>query len=125
MKNIANLKKLGDALSYAVAKFGGSWSAILVCSSLILIWILFNTWILSTPIDPYPYILLNLVLSCVASLQAPFILMADARKDLVNNQKLDEDLEIDKKAEKEIREVLEKLDRMHQDIIAIRHNNNR
>jgi len=115
-----DLRNLPDKLSDAVAKFGGSWAAIIVCSSIIFLWIILNTWGFHVPIDPYPYIFLNLLLSCVAALQAPFILMADTRKEVNNLERREEQLAVDKKAEEEIREVLKKLDKMHQDIIAIR-----
>ena len=69
MKTDENLS-LGDKLADRIAKFGGSWWAIIVCVSIIVVWIIVNTWGLLVPVDPYPYILLNLVLSCVAALQA-------------------------------------------------------
>ena len=120
MINKKDLRNLPDKLSDAVANFGGSWPAIIICSSIIFLWIFLNTWCYQFPIDPYPYIFLNLLLSCAAALQAPFILMADRRKEIKNLEKREEALAVDKKAEEEIREVLEKLDKMHQDIIAIR-----
>ena len=120
MPDKKDLNKLPDKLSDAVAKFGGSWAAIITCSAIIFIWIVLNTWVLQSPIDPYPYIFLNLILSCVAALQAPFILMADSRKEMKTLERMEEDLAVDKKAEEEIRLVLEKLDKMHQDIITIR-----
>jgi uncharacterized membrane protein len=106
----------GDKVSDAVARFGGSWAAIISCTSIIVVWIFLNTWLLKAPLDPFPYILLNLVLSCIAALQAPFILMANARQEIKDRKKLDEDIAIDRKAEEEIREVLNKLDLMHKDV---------
>jgi uncharacterized membrane protein len=94
-------KKLtfGEKLSDLVARFGGSWMGIITCSSIIILWIVVNTWIMDKPFDPFPYILLNLALSCVAALQAPFILMANKRQESKDRQRGEEDLAVNKKAE--------------------------
>jgi uncharacterized membrane protein len=99
----------GDRLADRIAKFGGSWWAIIVCVSIIVVWIIVNTWGLLVPVDPYPYILLNLVLSCVAALQAPFILMAANRQQIKDSARLEEDLSIDKRSEESIMLIVERL----------------
>lgn len=110
-----NRKKLtfGEKLSDLVARFGGSWIGIITCSSIIIVWIVVNTWIMDKPFDPFPYILLNLALSCVAALQAPFILMANKRQESKDRQRGEEDLAINKKAELEIQELLLHIKALH------------
>jgi len=108
MKNNEQLT-LGERLAEAVAQFGGSWAAIISCVAIIVVWIFVNTWGLVTPVDPYPYILLNLVLSCVAALQAPFILMAANRQQIKDSARLEEDLDIDRRSEEAINLIIEKL----------------
>ncbi len=120
MKIKKDIQVFADKLSDTVANFGGSWTAIIGCTTILFFWIVLNTWVCPNPIDPYPYIFLNLILSCIAALQAPFILMAGTRKEIKHIEKIEEDLAVDKKAEEEIRQVLAKLDKMHQDIISIR-----
>lgn len=115
-----HISTFAEKLSDKIAKFGGSWAAILSCSGMIFVWVGINTWILKLPVDPYPYILLNLVLSCVAALQAPFILMANSRQEIKDRARAEEDLAVDKKAEEEIREVLSKLDKIHSDILQLK-----
>ena len=110
---------LGERVSDKIAKFGGSWSAIFACSSVIIVWIVVNTWVLGNPVDPFPYILLNLALSCVAALQAPFILMANTRQEIKDRARAQEDLDIDKKAEREVRQVLAKLEVLERKIESI------
>ena len=110
---------LGDKVADKVAQFGGSWAAIISCTSIIAIWIVLNSFILVAPVDPYPYILLNLILSCVAALQAPFIIMANARQALQDRKWAKEDLDAGKKTELEVREVLAKLDVLERKIEAV------
>jgi hypothetical protein len=72
---------LGQKLADKIAMFGGSWTFIVTFFTFILFWILINIWVLTTrPFDPYPFILLNLILSCLASIQAPIIMMSQNRK---------------------------------------------
>ena len=88
-------KKLADKLS----EIAGSWGFIIGFSVFIIIWIIINTVILNKASDPYPFVLLNLVLSCLASLQAPIIMMSQnrqAKKDSIRNQN---DYQIDLKSE--------------------------
>jgi uncharacterized membrane protein len=110
----------GDLVSDKIAKFGGSWAAIITCSAIIAVWIVINTWVLPVPVDPYPYILLNLFLSCVAALQAPFIIMANNRQEIKDRICMEEDLAVDKMAEKELRQVIRKLNKLQKDIDSLK-----
>jgi len=108
-----NKLTFGEKLSDLVARFGGSWMGIITCSSIIIVWIIANTWVIDKPFDPFPYILLNLALSCVAALQAPFILMANKRQESKDRQRGEEDLAVNKKAELEIQELLLHIKALH------------
>jgi uncharacterized membrane protein len=102
---------LGERLSDKLADFGGSWTFIICFLTLILIWILINVvWFLDTGFDPYPFILLNLILSCVAALQAPIIMMSQNRLESRDRQRAKNDYEINKKAEQEIKTLHKKVD---------------
>ncbi len=108
---------LGDRLSDRLADFGGSWSFISIFIAVLIIWMGINTWILlAKPFDPYPYILLNLVLSCLAAIQAPVILMSQNRQEAKDRLRSEHDYQVNVKAEIEIRKLHEKLDHllMHQ-----------
>lgn len=73
---------LDDRMADNIASFGGSWRFITIFFSFLLIWMLINVYVLSTrPFDPYPFILLNLILSCFAAIQAPIIMMSQNRKE--------------------------------------------
>ena len=108
---------LGDRLADRLADFGGSWTFIVIFMTILVIWMAINTWILLTrPFDPYPYILLNLVLSCLAAIQAPVILMSQNRQEAKDRLRSEHDYQINMKAEIEIRKLHEKIDHllMHQ-----------
>jgi uncharacterized membrane protein len=93
-----------------VASFGGSWKFIILFAVLMLIWIAINIYGLKKPFDPYPFILLNLLLSTIAALQAPIIMMSQNRKEEKDRQRAINDYLINLKAEVEIRNMHEKLD---------------
>jgi len=108
---------LGDRLADRLADFGGSWVFISIFMGVLIIWMGINTWILlAKPFDPYPYILLNLVLSCLAAIQAPVILMSQNRQEAKDRLRSEHDYQVNVKAEIEIRKLHEKLDHllMHQ-----------
>ncbi len=89
----------GEKLADKLSEVAGSWSFIIAFSLFIIIWIIINTIVLKRASDPYPFVLLNLVLSCLASLQAPIIMMSQnrqAKKDSLRNQN---DYQIDLKSE--------------------------
>lgn len=106
----------GERLSDKVAEFGGSWRFIISFMAVLFAWILVNTFILvDKPFDPYPFILLNLVLSCVAALQAPVIMMSQNRKEEKDRKRAENDYLINLKAEIEIRNLHEKIDLLMMD----------
>jgi uncharacterized membrane protein len=103
----------GQKLADNVAKFGGSWAFIIAFFSFILVWMLVNIWFLTTkPFDPFPFILLNLILSCLAAIQAPIIMMSQNRQEQKDRQRADHDYKINLKAELEIRLLSEKIDHL-------------
>jgi uncharacterized membrane protein len=97
---------LGQKAADKIASFGGSWVFILSFLVLLMIWMVINTWYLATkPFDPYPFILLNLVLSCLAALQAPIILMAQNRQTERDRLDAKYDHAVNRKAEREIQSI--------------------
>ena len=102
---------MADRLSDSVAEFGGSWKFIIAFFSMMLLWIVLNVvWLQNKGFDPYPFILLNLILSCLASIQAPIIMMSQNRKEDRDRQRAENDYIINLKAEIEIRNLHQKLD---------------
>ncbi|ARU48597.1 DUF1003 domain-containing protein [Sulfurospirillum diekertiae] len=107
----------GQKIADKVATFGGSWTFILSFCSFLIIWILVNVyWFHNQGFDPYPYILLNLILSCIAALQAPVIMMSQNRQEEKDRMRAKNDYMINLKSELEIRMLHEKIDHliMHQ-----------
>jgi uncharacterized membrane protein len=103
----------GDRLADKVAAFGGSWRFIITFGVIIAIWITLNTiMLLLRPFDPYPFILLNLVLSCLAALQAPIIMMSQNRQESKDRLRSEHDYQVNLKAEIEIRQLHIKLDQL-------------
>ena len=101
----------GQRVADKVAEFGGSWTFIGLFTLTLLIWIIINTFILVTkPFDPYPYILLNLFLSCIAALQAPVIMMSQNRQETRDRRRSEYDYKVNLRAELEIRHLHDKLD---------------
>jgi uncharacterized membrane protein len=104
---------LGQKLADRIASFGGSWTFIITFFSFILAWMCVNIWVLATkPFDPFPFILLNLILSCLAAIQAPIIMMSQNRKEQKDRQRGEHDYKINLKAELEIKLLSEKIDHM-------------
>lgn len=107
----------GQQVADKVASFGGSWRFIIAFAFFITAWIMINVVLFTkTAFDPYPFILLNLILSCVAALQAPVIMMSQNRQEEKDRSRAKKDYMINLKSELEIRMVHEKLDHliMHQ-----------
>lgn len=99
-------------LADKIAAFGGSWTFILSFLGLLTFWIILNTGLLFTrPFDPYPFILMNLILSCIAALQAPVIMMSQNRQETKDRARSEHDYQINLKAELEIRALREQMDR--------------
>lgn len=104
---------LGQRVADKVAEFGGSWAFILSFAVLLCIWILINS-LLHRPFDPYPFILLNLMLSCVAALQAPIIMMSQNRSEARDRLRAENDYRTNLLAELEIRQLHQKFDHLLQ-----------
>ena len=105
----------GQRLADRVAAFGGSWTFILLFGAILLAWVVLNSWVLARRgevFDPYPYILLNLVLSMLAALQAPIIMMSQNRQAAKDRLGAAHDYEVNLKAELEIRTLHDKLDHL-------------
>ncbi|MEO6233293.1 MAG: DUF1003 domain-containing protein [Ferruginibacter sp.] len=101
----------GAKLSDRVAAFGGSWKFIVIFAIVLFVWILFNTLAPNNKdFDPYPFILMNLILSCIAALQAPVIMMSQNRKEEKDRKRAENDYLINLKAEVEIRNLHQKID---------------
>jgi uncharacterized membrane protein len=108
-------KKLtfGERLSDHIAEFGGSWKFLISFGAVLLIWIGVNGVILATrAFDPYPFILLNLILSCLAAVQAPIIMMSQNRQEARDRLRAENDYKVNLKAELEIRHLHEKIDHL-------------
>ncbi len=104
---------LGDRVADRVASFGGSWTFLLSFFAVLAAWVVLNAVLLGArPFDPYPFILLNLVLSCLASIQAPVIMMSQNRKEARDRAQAEHDYRVNLKAEIEVRLLHEKLDHL-------------
>ena len=114
----------GQKLADKVAEFGGSWGFIIFFMSFLDVWILLNVfWLSNHGFDPYPFILLNLILSCIAAIQAPVIMMSQNRQEEKDRERAKKDYKINLKSELEIRELHEKIDHLiihyQQDLLEI------
>ena len=104
---------LGQKASDAIAKFGGSWTFIIIFFVFIFIWMGINSYLLiKKPFDPFPYILLNLTLSCLAAIQAPIILMTQNRQTERDRIDAKYDHAINRKAERENQQLQKDLDKI-------------
>lgn len=121
-RNTANAqddsKTFGQRAADAVAKFGGSWTFIILFGVVLICWVILNSYILANynkAFDPYPYILLNLFLSMLASIQAPIILMSQNRQSELDRLNAEHDYEVNLKAELEIMLLHEKVDLLREE----------
>ena len=104
---------VGERLADRLAMGAGSWRFIIVFAVILVLWIAINSIVfLWRPFDPYPFILLNLVLSCVAAIQAPIILMSQNREEVKDRLRSEYDYRVNLKAELEIRHLHEKIDHL-------------
>ena len=104
-------RSFGESASDALALLGGSWTFLLVFAGCMAVWIIANVQTQSG-FDPYPFILLNLVLSCLAAVQAPIIMMSQRRQEARDREHASNDYRINLKAELEIRHLHDKIDHM-------------
>lgn len=117
-QRVADLETPGDRAADRIAQFGGSWTFILLFMAFLIGWVLLNTFLLSRAgFDGYPFIFLNLMLSMVAALQAPIILMSQNRQATRDRIAAELDYEINLKAELEIMALHDKLDALRMDRI--------
>ena len=103
----------GEKLADHIATFGGSWSFLILFAFFLIGWIGINSVVLFwRPVDPYPFILLNLLLSCLAAIQAPIIMMSQNRQEAKDRKRAQHDYQVNLKAELEIRHLHEKVDHL-------------
>lgn len=103
----------GQRLADKIASFGGSWKFIIIFGIFIFIWMLVNIiFLMNKAFDPYPFILLNLILSCLAALQAPVIMMSQNRQEEKDRERSKQDYMVNLKSELEIRMLHEKIDHL-------------
>jgi uncharacterized membrane protein len=103
----------GQRFSDRMARFGGSWQFIIIFAGILFGWVIVNTTaLLIKPFDPFPYIFLNLLLSCLAAIQAPIIMMSQNRQEAKDRLRVMHDYQVNLKAELEIRQLHQKLDHL-------------
>ena len=105
-------RTFGQRLSDGLSTFGGSWPFLIIFGLALAIWIALNSGQPDRAFDPYPYILLNLILSCIAAVQAPIIMMSQRRQELKDRLRSLNDYRVNLKAELEIRQLHDKLDHL-------------
>jgi uncharacterized membrane protein len=105
-------RTVGERLSDGLSTFGGSWPFLILFGIGLAVWIAINTIAKQQAFDPYPYILLNLILSCVAAIQAPIIMMSQRRQESKDRLRSLNDYRVNLKAELEIRHLHDKLDHL-------------
>ena len=112
--SVSDNKKItfGQRASDKLAEFAGSWFFIIAFTLFLLIWVLINVYFLKNPFDPYPFIMLNLVLSCVAAIQAPLIMMSQKRQEQKDRERAEDDFKINLKCEIILENLHTKLDEL-------------
>ncbi len=106
-------RSVGERVADRVAEFGGSWRFIFLFAAVLLVWIAVNSGVLlARPYDPFPYILLNLLLSCLAAIQAPVIMMSQNRQEAKDRLRAEHDYRVNLKAELEIRLLTARFDHL-------------
>lgn len=114
-ENLAGEKEkytIGQQAADAIAKFAGSWAFIFAFTGVLILWMLVNTLLAAKAFDPYPFILLNLVLSCVAAIQAPLIMMSQNRQEEKDRRRAENDYKVNLKTEIMIEDMHNKLNRI-------------
>ena len=100
---------LGQRAADAIARFAGSWAFIFAFTGVLILWMVVNTILASNAFDPYPFILLNLVLSCVAAIQAPLIMMSQNRQEEKDRRRAENDYKVNLKTEIMIEDLYDKV----------------
>jgi uncharacterized membrane protein len=121
-ESFAGVQGTGGRIADSIARIGGSWTFILSFIAFLIVWTAANVWLLGrTSFDPYPFIFLNLILSMIAALQAPVIMMSQNRQSERDRLDAAHDYEVNLKAEIEIMALHEKLDELrHEEIVFMR-----
>ena len=100
---------LGQRAADAIAKFAGSWAFIFAFTGVLILWMVINTILAADAFDPFPFILLNLVLSCVAAIQAPLIMMSQNRQEEKDRRRAENDYKVNLKTEIMIEDLHDKV----------------
>lgn len=100
---------LGQRAADAIAKFAGSWAFIFSFTGVLVLWMIINTVLSAKAFDPYPFILLNLVLSCIAAIQAPLIMMSQNRQEEIDRRRAENDYKVNLKTEIMIEDLYDKV----------------
>ena len=100
---------LGQRAADVIAKFAGSWAFIFSFTGVLVLWMIVNTLLAAKAFDPYPFILLNLVLSCVAAIQAPLIMMSQNRQEEQDRRRAENDYKVNLKTEIMIEDLYDKV----------------
>ena len=103
---------IGQRAADAIAKFAGSWAFIFAFTGVLILWMVINTLLAVKAFDPFPFILLNLVLSCVAEIQAPLIMMSQNRQEEKDRQRAENDYKVNLKTEIMIEDLYDKMNVM-------------
>lgn len=108
-KNEKEKYTLGQRAADKIAKFAGSWAFIFSFTGVLILWMIVNTVLATKAFDPYPFILLNLVLSCVAAIQAPLIMMSQNRQEEKDRHRAENDYKVNLKTEIMIEDIFDKV----------------
>ena len=108
-KNEKEKYTLGQRAADKIAKFAGSWAFIFSFTGVLILWMVVNTVLATKSFDPYPFILLNLVLSCVAAIQAPLIMMSQNRQEEKDRHRAENDYKVNLKTEIMIEDIFDKV----------------
>ena len=100
---------LGQRAADAIARFAGSWAFIFSFTGLLVLWMIVNTLLAAKAFDPFPFILLNLVLSCIAAIQAPLIMMSQNRQEEKDRRRAENDYKVNLKTEIMIEDIYDKV----------------
>lgn len=103
---------IGQRAADAIAKFAGSWAFIFAFTGVLILWMVINTLLAVKAFDPFPFILLNLVLSCIAAIQAPLIMMSQNRQEEKDRQRAENDYKVNLKTEIMIEDLYDKMNVM-------------
>jgi uncharacterized membrane protein len=113
-------RTFGQRIADKVALFGGSWNFIIAFGVVLAVWIVVNSLLpTSQQFDPFPFILMNLILSCIAAIQAPIIMMSQNRQEQKDRERSENDYLINLKAELEVRSLHQKIDLLLEDQIKL------